>query len=139
MVEPSVAEKVFTGLVASEPRIRLLLKHYPTAVRREGALLQSVTLREFDGPKSLRVLAAVFADATYERTQDHREPNEAAAAARAGLRVTGAIATHDHPDHVGGSLWGLPVRGLADLPRPLPVHVHRADAERLRQRFHLEE
>ncbi len=57
-----------------------------------------------------------------------------AAASRAGLRVTGAIATHDHPDHVGGSLWGLPVRGLADLPRPLPVHVHRADAERLARR-----
>jgi len=58
----------------------------------------------------------------------------AAAAGRAGLRVTGVIATHDHPDHVGGSLFGLPVPGVADLPGPLPVHVHRAEADRLARR-----
>jgi hydroxyacylglutathione hydrolase len=58
----------------------------------------------------------------------------AAAADRAGLRVIGVIATHDHPDHVGGSLWGLPVPGVAGLPGSPPVHVHRADADRLAQR-----
>ncbi len=35
-----------------------------------------------------------FADATYERTQDHREPNEAAAAAR----VRQQLATSVHAD-----------------------------------------
>jgi len=93
MVEPSVAEKVFTGLVASEPRIRLLLKHYPTAVQREGALLQSVTLREFDGPKSLRVLAAVFADATYE--------GDLAALAKAPYRVGREARDEYHEPHAG--------------------------------------
>lgn len=66
MVEPSVAERVFTELVQREPRITLLLKHYPVAVERDGPLLRSVTLREFDGDNRVCVRAAMMADATYE-------------------------------------------------------------------------
>jgi hydroxyacylglutathione hydrolase len=48
-----------------------------------------------------------------------------------GYRVTGALVTHYHPDHVGGSLFGLEVEGLAALlervPAPAYVNKHEAD------------
>ena len=51
-----------------------------------------------------------------------------------GMTVTGVLATHYHPDHVGGDLFGYKVEGLAALKERLdvPVHVHRAEAEGLR-------
>lgn len=64
--EPRVAEREFNRLVAGETKITLLLGHYPAAVERDGALLRSVTLREFGGQKEIRVRGAMFADATYE-------------------------------------------------------------------------
>ena len=50
------------------------------------------------------------------------------------MRLVGALATHYHPDHVGGSMFGLHVEGLQRLleARPVPVHVHRAEAEGVR-------
>lgn len=48
-----------------------------------------------------------------------------------GLRVTGALATHWHPDHVGGDLMGYSVEGvreLLSLDRAIPVHVQRDEA-----------
>ena len=44
-----------------------------------------------------------------------------------GLRVTGALATHHHPDHVGGSMMGFSLEGVAELLGMGcgPVHVHR--------------
>ncbi|MCX4242817.1 MBL fold metallo-hydrolase [Paraliomyxa miuraensis] len=55
-------------------------------------------------------------------------------AAAEGLRVVGALVTHYHPDHVGGSIFGLEVEGLPTLMArcPCPVHVHRAEAEGVR-------
>ncbi len=41
-----------------------------------------------------------------------------------GLRVTGAVATHYHPDHVGGDLMGQYVEGVAELVELLDVPVH---------------
>jgi glyoxylase-like metal-dependent hydrolase (beta-lactamase superfamily II) len=42
-----------------------------------------------------------------------------------GMRLTGVLATHYHPDHVGGEMFGFTVAGLPDLlersdvpPRP---------------------
>ncbi|MBM3333594.1 FAD-dependent oxidoreductase, partial [Candidatus Sumerlaeota bacterium] len=64
--EPHVAEREFNRLVAGEKRITLLLGHHPSAVERDGALLRSVTLRETDGAKTIRVRGTMFADATYE-------------------------------------------------------------------------
>jgi len=51
-----------------------------------------------------------------------------------GMRLTGVLATHYHPDHVGGSMFGIHVEGLQRLleQRPVPVHVHRAEAEGMR-------
>jgi glyoxylase-like metal-dependent hydrolase (beta-lactamase superfamily II) len=42
-----------------------------------------------------------------------------------GLRVTGAVATHYHPDHVGGDMMGQSIDGIAELleVRDVPVHV----------------
>src|SRR3954466_13217260 len=47
-----------------------------------------------------------------------------------GMHLAGAIATHYHPDHIGGSLLaGHPIEGVADLLEraPCPVHVQRAE------------
>jgi len=38
----------------------------------------------------------------------------------------GALATHHHPDHVGGSMMGHTLEGIAELD--VPVHVHRDEA-----------
>ncbi len=64
--EPHVAERELNRLVAGEKRITLLLSHYPSAVERDGAMLRSVTLREFGGAKTIRVKGAMFADGSYE-------------------------------------------------------------------------
>src|SRR5688572_31588615 len=32
-----------------------------------------------------------------------------------GMRVTGVLATHYHPDHVGGSMMGMSIEGIATL------------------------
>ena len=44
-----------------------------------------------------------------------------------GMRVVGALATHHHPDHVGGSMMGHSLEGVAELVGRGggPVHVHR--------------
>jgi glyoxylase-like metal-dependent hydrolase (beta-lactamase superfamily II) len=42
-----------------------------------------------------------------------------------GMRLTGALATHYHPDHVGGSMMGHGIAGVRELlaARPVPIHV----------------
>ncbi len=57
-------------------------------------------------------------------------PEEIVAAVRAdGLDVVGVVATHYHADHVGGSLMGRPIAGVAQLLETcdVPVHVQRAE------------
>lgn len=51
-----------------------------------------------------------------------------------GLRLTGVLATHYHPDHIGGDLFGHAVEGLVALRERLdvPIHVHRAEAAGVR-------
>jgi glyoxylase-like metal-dependent hydrolase (beta-lactamase superfamily II) len=46
------------------------------------------------------------------------------------MRLTGALVTHYHADHVGGSLWGNRISGIAELLalRPVPVHVQADEA-----------
>ncbi|RJQ80664.1 MBL fold metallo-hydrolase [Amycolatopsis panacis] len=48
-----------------------------------------------------------------------------------GMRLTGAIATHYHADHVGGDLMGIPLPGIAELlaEAPVPVHVNAVERE----------
>ncbi len=48
-----------------------------------------------------------------------------------GMKVTGALVTHYHPDHIGGSLFGkMHVEGLTTLLalNPCPIHCHEAEA-----------
>lgn len=64
--EPHVAEREFNRLVAGERKITLLLGYYPAAVERDGALLKTLSLRQYGGTREIRVVGATFADATYE-------------------------------------------------------------------------
>jgi glyoxylase-like metal-dependent hydrolase (beta-lactamase superfamily II) len=52
-----------------------------------------------------------------------------------GLRVVGALATHHHPDHVGGSMMGWSIEGVGELVGrgSGPVHVHREEANSVQQ------
>ena len=52
-------------------------------------------------------------------------------AAADGMRVIGALATHHHPDHVGGTMAGFTLEGVGELlgRGGGPVHVHRDEAE----------
>ena len=54
-----------------------------------------------------------------------------AAAESDGMTVTGALITHHHPDHCGGSMMGLRLSGIADMleTHQVPIHVQRAEAE----------
>ncbi|MEI6805117.1 MAG: MBL fold metallo-hydrolase [Myxococcaceae bacterium] len=51
-------------------------------------------------------------------------------AAQDGMKITGALATHYHPDHVGGSAFGMNIEGVADLIalNPCKCHVHKLEA-----------
>lgn len=47
-----------------------------------------------------------------------------------GMNVTGVLATHYHADHVGGSMMGYEIEGVAALLErcQCPVHLQRAEA-----------
>lgn len=65
--EPKVAEKIFTELVAKEPRIRVIKHRVLSEVKREGALIQSASFMSLLGDvEDIEVQAKVFADCSYE-------------------------------------------------------------------------
>ncbi|WP_227983077.1 MBL fold metallo-hydrolase [Nocardia spumae] len=41
-----------------------------------------------------------------------------------GLRLVGVLATHHHPDHVGGTMMGFTLRGVKELLERVQVPVH---------------
>jgi glyoxylase-like metal-dependent hydrolase (beta-lactamase superfamily II) len=47
-----------------------------------------------------------------------------------GMRCVGVLASHYHPDHLGGDLMGYPIEGVAALLErvDVPVHVQGAEA-----------
>lgn len=47
-----------------------------------------------------------------------------------GMTVTGVLASHYHPDHVGGSMMGHTIEGVASLLErvSVPIHVNRHEA-----------
>jgi glyoxylase-like metal-dependent hydrolase (beta-lactamase superfamily II) len=47
-----------------------------------------------------------------------------------GMRVVGALATHYHPDHVGGSMMGYRIEGVRELLdlQGMKIHVQEAEA-----------
>jgi glyoxylase-like metal-dependent hydrolase (beta-lactamase superfamily II) len=52
-----------------------------------------------------------------------------------GMRLSGVLVTHYHPDHIGGDLFGHAVEGLAGLKEKVdvPVHVHRTEGDGVRR------
>jgi glyoxylase-like metal-dependent hydrolase (beta-lactamase superfamily II) len=46
------------------------------------------------------------------------------------MKLTGALATHYHPDHVGGSMGGFTISGVRELLtlHPVPIHVQADEA-----------
>ena len=48
-----------------------------------------------------------------------------------GMTLTGALATHYHPDHVDGEMAGYSIAGVNELLRlrPVPIHVQADEAE----------
>ena len=47
-----------------------------------------------------------------------------------GMKLTGALATHYHPDHVGGDMMGYQIAGVNELLtlNPVPIHVQADEA-----------
>jgi glyoxylase-like metal-dependent hydrolase (beta-lactamase superfamily II) len=47
-----------------------------------------------------------------------------------GMHLSGVLVTHHHPDHVGGSMMGFELKGLAELLErvSVPVHVNSQEA-----------
>jgi len=64
--EAHVAEKILTHLVAAEKNLSVLRGYIPVAVDRHGARLDSITFRQTDGTDTIRIVAKIFADCTYE-------------------------------------------------------------------------
>lgn len=48
-----------------------------------------------------------------------------------GMRLSGVLVTHHHPDHVGGKMMGFELKGLAELLErtSVPVHVNTHEAQ----------
>ena len=48
-----------------------------------------------------------------------------------GMRLSGVLVTHHHPDHVGGSMMGFELKGLSELLErtSVPVHVNSLEAD----------
>ena len=58
-----------------------------------------------------------------------------------GMKLVGALATHHHPDHVGGDLMGFTmVDGLPSLltARPVPIYCNREESDWIRRSVGLE-
>lgn len=48
-----------------------------------------------------------------------------------GMKVVGALVTHYHQDHVGGSIFGMNIQGIPRLleRNPVPIHVNKNEAD----------
>ena len=51
------------------------------------------------------------------------------------MKLKGSLVTHYHPDHVGGSIFGMNITGLAELmeKNSTPVYINKHKAEGLKQ------
>jgi hydroxyacylglutathione hydrolase len=51
------------------------------------------------------------------------------------MKLVGALATHYHPDHVGGEVFGFQIEGLPRLMArsPVKVHCHRLEGDGIRK------
>lgn len=51
------------------------------------------------------------------------------------MKLTGALVTHYHPDHVGGTIFGIDIIGLPELMEKasVPIYVNKHEAEGVNQ------
>ncbi|OAA25434.1 Zn-dependent hydrolase, glyoxylase [Frankia sp. EI5c] len=51
------------------------------------------------------------------------------------MRLTGALVTHHHADHVGGTAFGIELEGIRELLErtSVPIHLQQAEAEWVRR------
>lgn len=51
------------------------------------------------------------------------------------MKLTGALVTHYHPDHVGGNIFGMDILGLSELmeKNSCPVYVNKNEADGLKK------
>jgi len=51
------------------------------------------------------------------------------------MRLVGALATHYHPDHIGGDMMGYRISGVQELLalHPVPIHIQVDEAEWVRR------
>ena len=56
------------------------------------------------------------------------------------MELVGALATHYHPDHIGGDMMGHSIEGLDKLleKRPVKIYIHKAEAPYVAQTTGLE-
>jgi glyoxylase-like metal-dependent hydrolase (beta-lactamase superfamily II) len=56
------------------------------------------------------------------------------------MELVGALATHYHPDHIGGDMMGQSIEGLDKLleKRPVKIYIHKAEAPYVAQTTGLE-
>ena len=47
------------------------------------------------------------------------------------MKLTGVLATHYHPDHVGGSMMGMKIQGVADRLEKcqVPIHINKHETK----------
>lgn len=52
-----------------------------------------------------------------------------------GMRLAGMLATHHHPDHVGGTMMGFTLKGISEMLARVqaPVHVNKNESEWVRR------
>ena len=52
-----------------------------------------------------------------------------------GMEIEGVLATHHHPDHVGGDLFGTSIAGVRDLleKKAVKIHCNREETEWIRR------
>lgn len=52
-----------------------------------------------------------------------------------GMKITGALATHYHPDHIGGTMFGFTVEGMSRLLaiNPCKLHCHVVEGDGIKQ------
>jgi len=57
-----------------------------------------------------------------------------------GMKLTGALVTHFHPDHIGGNLFGHTIEGVPELlaKRPVKIHMHKEEAPYVKTTLGLE-
>jgi FAD dependent oxidoreductase len=77
--EPHVAEKILSGMISAEPRIRLFTGHLLEEVSRSGRRVVSMRVKQLSTGKSEIFRGRVFIDASYE--------GDLAAAAGAAYRI----------------------------------------------------